>query len=73
MKKFVTFVLVLSLGLFCAVGCQPKTPEKKATTPPAPEAKDVPKTDEAAPKTEEPKADEMKSEEKAPEMPAEEK
>jgi hypothetical protein len=37
MKKFVTFVMILSLGLFCAVGCNKEHPKKdsKDTKPPA--------------------------------------
>ena len=30
MKKFVAFVMILSLGLFCAIGCQAKRQTKKA-------------------------------------------
>jgi hypothetical protein len=34
MKKLVAFAMILSLGLFCAIGCS-KPAEKKAGTPPA--------------------------------------
>ena len=35
MKKLVAFVMVLSLGLFCATGCGNKSAEKKAGEKPA--------------------------------------
>jgi hypothetical protein len=58
MKKLVALVMVLSLGLFCAVGCSKPAP--KAKTPAAtPEAKaDAAKPDEKAAPA--PKADEAK-------------
>ena len=43
MKKLVAFALVLSLGLFCAVGCTPAKPKpvepKKVKTPATPDKK----------------------------------
>jgi hypothetical protein len=65
MKKFVTFAMVLTLGLFLAVGCSPAKKETKKegkteVTAPAGGAKtEEAKTGEAAPKTEE-KAPEKK-------------
>jgi hypothetical protein len=75
MKKFVAFVMILSLGVFCAVGCN-KADTKKAKDNKAPvETKAGAET--AAPKAvEEPKAPEAaKPEEKAPaeKAPAEKK
>jgi len=52
MKKFVTFVLVLSLGLFAAIGCSPSTPKAKPKPPAV--TKEEPK---AEPSKEEPKAE----------------
>ena len=66
MKKFLAFVMILSLGVFTAVGCgKPADTKKKEDKKPAPAAGDVkkeePKAD--APKAEEPKAEEPKAEE----------
>jgi hypothetical protein len=67
MKKFLCFVMILSVGLFCAIGC-----EKPAAKPKAPAPVTEPKAD--IPKGEEPKADAPKVEEKKVEEPkAEEK
>jgi len=74
MKKFVAFVMILSLGLFCAIGCQAKKVEKKPEGKPAagkevkPEAgktaaPEAGKGAEAA----KPAAEEKKADEKAPE------
>lgn len=67
MKKLVAFALVLSLGLFCAVGCgKAPAPAKKAETKPgaaAPAAgakKDEAKAPAADVKKEEPKKEEGK-------------
>ena len=69
MKKLTAFVVILSLGLFCAVGCSKPAPAKKAgekdKAPAAAKDDKAPKTDEkAAPAKEEPKADEKKDEKK---------
>ena len=69
MKKFVAFVMILSLGMFTAIGCSKPT-EKKKETPKTPAAagdvkKEEPKADAPkadAPKAEEPKAEEPKKE-----------
>ena len=73
MKKFVAFVMILSLGLFCAVGCNKPAPKKECPKEPV-EMKTGAET--AAPKAaEEPKAPEAAkpAEEKAPEKAAEKK
>lgn len=62
MKKLVLFAVVLSLGLFCAVGCSKPTPVKKAEPAKTEVKKDEPKAD--APKADEPKAEAPKPEEK---------
>ena len=76
MKKFLCFVMILSVGLFCAIGCnkpaaKPKAPppmtkeEPKAEMPKVEEPKaEAPKVEEK--KIEEPKAEEKKAEEKKP-------
>jgi hypothetical protein len=65
MKKLVAFAMILSLGLFCAIGCS-KPAEKKAGTPPAgaaaPAAGD--KAAPAAPATPDKAAPETKAPEK---------
>lgn len=61
MKKFVAFVLVLSLGLFCAVGCKPAAPKKDKEDGKAKVEKPV---DDK--KADEKKVDEKKADEKAP-------
>jgi hypothetical protein len=68
MKKLVAFALVLSLGLFCAVGCGKAAAPAKKDAPKAGAAagdvkKDAPKAGGAAApdvKKEEPKKDEPK-------------
>jgi hypothetical protein len=67
MKKLAAFALVLSLGVFCAVGCTPATPPKKIEPPKTntPVKKDVetPKADpKADPKVETPKTETPKTE-----------
>ena len=54
MKKFVGFVMILSLGLFCAVGCQKKVDTKKETKPPVTAPADEKAPAEAAESTEKP-------------------
>jgi hypothetical protein len=77
MKKFLAFVVILSLGLFCAVGCPKKAETNKETKPAAGEmekakpaeaapAKEEAKPGEAAPAKEEPKPEAPKPEEKKP-------
>ena len=65
MKKFVAFVMILSLGLFCAVGCQKKI-EKKDTKPPIDKpAVDKPVGESTAPAGEKPAAEPAAPGEKA--------
>jgi hypothetical protein len=63
MKKLVTFAMILSLGMFCAVGCNKaeKKAEKKdkpAAAAPAAGEKDKEPAKEAAPAAEKEKAPE---------------
>jgi hypothetical protein len=69
MNRFLSIVMILCVGLFCAIGCN--KPAAKPTAP-APVTKEEPKAD--MPKGEEPKAEAPKVEEKKMEEPkAEEK
>ena len=47
MKKLVAFAMILSLGLFCAVGCKPAPKENKDAEKPVVDAGDVDKGAEA--------------------------
>ena len=72
MKKFAAFALILSLGMFTAVGCGPKPAEKPkakpAVTAPAKVDDKAPETKAPETKAPEAKAPETKvPEEKAPE------
>jgi hypothetical protein len=53
MKKLVAFAMILSLGLFCAIGCQAKKAEKPAAKPAV--TKEEPKVGGEAAAKEEPK------------------
>ena len=68
MKKLVAFVVILSLGVFCTIGCKPAAaPAKKDEGKKVEKKVDAPKGDEKkadAPKVEEKKADAPKAEEK---------
>ncbi len=61
MKNVIALVVVLSLGLFCAVGCNKPAAKKEPPKTPA-AGKDMPKAD--APAADAPKADAPKPEEK---------
>ncbi|MEN6404940.1 MAG: hypothetical protein ABFC77_00560 [Thermoguttaceae bacterium] len=50
MKNLLAFAMVVSLGLFCAVGCQPAKSDKPADKPAATSATDT--ETKAAPKAE---------------------
>ena len=56
MKKFVAFAMILSLGLFCAVGCKPaetkKVDKKPDVTKEVKEGDKAPATTPPAPDTE---------------------
>ena len=57
MKKFVAFVMILSLGVFCAIGCSKPAPKKEPPKPAAamekaPEGTAAPAAAEKAPEGE---------------------
>jgi hypothetical protein len=65
MKKLVAFAMILSLGLFCAVGCnKPAAPAKPPVKPPVATPVDKPAADAPAAK---PAGDAAAPTEKAPE------